>query len=505
MYKAHSQQWGIEKKIKDEDAVKIFRAMVDRAKAGKHPVYVKGGKINPDRLQRYRNRAAAILSGNISTIKREYIISLLPKLTSSYVVGHTLFLDLLGFSSIYPRLEDPLDLKVPQECMQILGNYMAGSTEAGVWRWSGPCKPGAGGAFTWGHYLATSQGLITHNRTKEGFFVLAICFNEYKSYLQQPDPLFWLATYKAAMLLARRDRMLGDLFLHYASKLTLKVLPPNHPFNNIWSRIMITGMPGLQQHAAALLESYLQTRRYHATLIDADHTSIVQIAFVLMQLRCSGMITYALLREIIMTIMNLLPTRNSVTKYLLNEAKFRMACLSLEKRELNKAEGEIEEIVSWLDLQTDKEYIHLRIKCLWIMFEIKDRRGEHKDAVRACIYLVKLCHDAYGPVHLQTLDAISALEDLYYRANDKAAARKIARQFNKRWEVFADRARSNGGFPHTIQKPWYYRCTELEEDQEHIQEMIDLFNRRFGPNEAEEERLAEGGKSNNSEVPLNNV
>jgi len=55
MYKARFQQWGIEKKIKAEDAVEIFRQQTARAKAGKPSVaYVRGRKITPDRLQRYR-------------------------------------------------------------------------------------------------------------------------------------------------------------------------------------------------------------------------------------------------------------------------------------------------------------------------------------------------------------------------------------------------------------------------------------------------------------------
>jgi hypothetical protein len=55
MYKARFSQWGIEKKIKAEDAVEIFRQQTARAKAGKSSVaYVRGRKINPDRLQRYR-------------------------------------------------------------------------------------------------------------------------------------------------------------------------------------------------------------------------------------------------------------------------------------------------------------------------------------------------------------------------------------------------------------------------------------------------------------------
>ena len=55
MYKARFQQWEIEKKIKAEDAVEIFRQQTARTNAGKPSVvYIRGRKISPDRLQRYR-------------------------------------------------------------------------------------------------------------------------------------------------------------------------------------------------------------------------------------------------------------------------------------------------------------------------------------------------------------------------------------------------------------------------------------------------------------------
>ncbi|KAI1336978.1 hypothetical protein F5Y15DRAFT_165962 [Xylariaceae sp. FL0016] len=484
MYKARFQQWGIEKKIKAEDAVEIFRQQTARAKAGKPSVaYVRGRRINPDRLQRYRYRAAAVVSEQIMLVERESsnTSSSSPESTtasSSHVVCRTPSPSPPGHkSSISPRLDDPPELKVPLDCMRILGNYVIGSFEAGVWQQTDPEKAEVNDAFTWAHYLATSQGMIAHNRTKEGFYLLSICFDKYKAHLQQPDSFFWLATYKAAMLLAHRDRKLGDLFLQYASALTSVVLPSKHPFNHVWSRIMVTGLAGLQEHAAALFESYLDTWRHHVTTINADETSIVQMAFVFIQLHCSGMITFAFLREIVTMMMSLLPNPDVPTQYLLNEAKFRMACLYLEQGKFNKAEDELEEIFSWLDLQTDQEYVHLRVKCTWIMFETKDKQGQSTEALRTGLGLVKLCQSVYGPVHLQTLDAMSALENFLNQTGNTPAAEKFTRDFDKSWNVFGQQAQLNGGFPHIIEKPWYHRCIELDEDQHYIQETIDLFNR----------------------------
>ncbi|KAI3324281.1 hypothetical protein HD806DRAFT_64078 [Xylariaceae sp. AK1471] len=482
MYKARFQQWGIEKKIKAEDAVEIFRQQTARAKAGKSSVaYVRGRKINPDRLQRYRYRAAAIVSEQILMVEKEFTTSpseVAP--VSSHVICRTPSPTPDDPPTLAPQLEDPTDLKVPLECMQILGSYIAGSVESGAWRPPpDAAKVHVPDAFTWTHYLATSQGLIAHNRTREGFMLLGVCFEQYKSHLLHPDPFFWLATYKAALLLAHRDTKLGEAFINYASSLTSVVLPRTHPFNRVWSRIMITGLPGLQQHAAALFESYLSTWKEQSGLLPTDQTSLVQMAFVFIQLQCSGMISYGFAKETLDAMVALL-SRSVSSQFLLQEAKFRMACLFLEQGKLDKADEVTGQILAWLDSlpkSDHEEFNHLRCKCLWTMFEIKDKKGAIKEATQIGLSLVKFCHHLYGPVHLQTIDAFSALESFHHRNNDAVAARKSSEQFNKRWAVFYDRMRTNNGFPHTIEQPWLHRCIELDEDQRMIEQVIDLLER----------------------------
>ncbi|KAI1758157.1 hypothetical protein F4782DRAFT_15513 [Xylaria castorea] len=477
MYKARFQQWGIEKKIKAEDAVEIFRQQTARAKAGKPSVaYIRGRRINPDRLQRYRYRAATIVSEQILKAEKEPTGSL--SKISSDIVCRTPSPSPTPEDppTLSPQLDDPIDLKVPHDCMQILGKYVAGSVEAGVWQVASTAP--VPDAFTWAHYLATSQGLIAHNRTPEGFALLNICFEQYKSHLRNPDPFFWLATYKAALLLADRNEALGEEFIRYASDLTKVMLPRAHPFNDVWSRINMTGLRGLQQYAAALFESYLNTWKEQAGLLPVDETSLVQMAFVFIQLQCSGMISYAFTRDTLTGMMGLL-SRSVSGQFLLQEARFRMACLLLEQDKLDEADAVTKQIVAWIDrLQKPdrNEFNHLRCKCLWTMFEIEDRKGNIKKATQIGYKLLNLCRTIYGPTHLQTIDAISALENFHTR-NKTAAAQKMAEQFDDCWIYFANMAKMKNGFPHTIEQPWLYRYVELGEEEGLIQQVVDLLER----------------------------
>ncbi|KAI8950339.1 hypothetical protein F4801DRAFT_349081 [Xylaria longipes] len=476
MYKARFQQWGIEKKIKAEDAVEIFRQQTARAKAGKPSVaYIRGRKINPDRLQRYRYRAAAIVSEQILKAEKEPAKILA---TSSHIVLRTPSPSPTPEDTpiLAPQLDDPTDFKVPDDCMRILGKYIAGSVEAGAWQVASTAS--VPDAFTWAHYLATSQGLIAHKRTREGFALLGICFEQYKSHLKNPDPFFWLATYKAALLLAARDVALGQEFIKYASNLTLVMLPRAHPFNDVWSRINMTGLRGLQEHATALFESYLNTWKEHAGMFPVDETSLVQMAFVFIQLQCSGMVPYTFTRDSLEAMMGHL-SRSVSSQFLLQEARFRMACLLLEQGRLDEADAVTKQIIAWIDgLQKpdNNEFDHLRCKCFWTIFEIEDRKGNIKQATQIGYKLLNLCRTIYGPTHLQTIDAISALESFHTR-NNTAAAWKMAKQFDECWTKFSDMARINNGFPHTIEQPWLHRCVELGEDEGLIQQVVDLLER----------------------------
>ncbi|KAI1322747.1 hypothetical protein F5Y16DRAFT_29118 [Xylariaceae sp. FL0255] len=476
MYKARFQQWGIEKKIKAEDAVEIFRRQTARAKEGKETVaYVRGRKINPDRLQRYRYRAAAVVSEQILLAEKE-LNEITPSSfgsSSSHVICRTPSPE----PSIAPSLQDPPEVRIPRECMQILQNYLAGGFQDGAWVVAEAPKHRADthDAFTWAHYLATSQGLIAHNRTREGFHLLGICFEVYKLALQQPDSFFWLATYKAALVLGHRDRRLAEAFMSYASSLTSVILPRSHPFNLVWSRLMITGFPGLQQHAAAMFESFLNTWRQHAGTQDAGEEVLLQMAFVYIQLQASGMISYALFKEILEPVGELL-SDTIHWQFLLQEAKSRLGYLYLDQGRLKESEIVTEEIITWLDSRPESDYSHLRCKCLWAIFEIKQKQRATKEATEAGFSLVKLCHDIYGPVHLQTIDAMAALEKFLKQAGDTMLAGKMTSLFNKRWAVFRDMGHGNNGYPHEIELPWFHRAIELDETEWRIQQAIDLFD-----------------------------
>ncbi|KAI0533902.1 hypothetical protein GGR58DRAFT_516561 [Xylaria digitata] len=470
MYKARFQQWEIEKKIKAEDAVEIFRQQSARTKAGKSSVvYIRGRRVSPERLQRYRYRAPPQVSEQIFLVERDLDASPPDTATSSHIVCRT--------PSPSPQPEDPADFKAPLQCMQILRGYIINSVESRAWQVSNTDP--VPDAFTWAHYLATSQGLIAHNRTEEGFILLDICMEEYKSHLANPDPFFWLATYKAALLLGSKNIDLGNLFIKYASSLTSIILPANHPFHAVWSRINMTGFHGLQRCAAALFESYLSVWQEQTGLLPADEASLVQMAFVFIQLQCSGVLSYPFARDALQAMMGLLS--NSVSsQFLLQEAKFRMACLLLEKGRLDEADVMTRQILEWID-QPGKpdpnEFDHLLCKCLWILFEINDKKGNIEDATRIGHKLVHACETTYGPSHLQTIDAISALQSFYTRNNNINAAQEVAKQFHECWGSFCAVARKKKGFPHKIEQPWLYRHVELDEDEKLIRQAIDLLER----------------------------
>ncbi|KAI0139039.1 hypothetical protein F4776DRAFT_47864 [Hypoxylon sp. NC0597] len=484
MYKARFQKWGIEKKIKAEEAVEIFRQQTARAAAGKPTVaYIRGRRIDPDRLQRYRYRAAPLISKKImraekgaddeasgssrmtQVVCRTPSPSPSPDATDSAV-------------SISPRLEEPTELRVPHECMQILHNFINGAFDSGIWHMAAEGdRAEMNGAFTWQHYVASSQGLIRHGRIKEGFSLLGMCFDQYKQQLQRPDSMFWLATYKCAMVLASQNNKLGDAFIDYASKLTSLVLPPGHPFNQLWSRVVLTGMPGIKDHASAIFESYLDMWGRHVNSRETNTTNDVQGAFVFVQLHCTGLLSFNLLETVIQAMIAGRAISKEAAEFLLQEAKFRLVLSCLGRRRLKKAETVTKEILAWLDLQPPKAYPDLRCKTTWLMFEIKERKGTQAEALRTGHDLLKISQEVYGPTHIQTLEAMSAVESYCRKIGATGGAEQMARDFENRWRIFRDTASSLNNFPQQIDQPWYYRSIELGEKVSSVQETVNLFER----------------------------
>ncbi|KAI1208267.1 uncharacterized protein F4807DRAFT_157994 [Annulohypoxylon truncatum] len=483
MYKARFQKWGIEKKIKAEEAVEIFRQQTARAAIGKPTVaYIRGRRIDPDRLQRYRYRAAPLISKKIMRAEKgandegsrsriSQVICRTPSPSPSPDATDSNI-------SISPRIEEPTELRVPHECMQILRNFINGAFDNGMWQMATQGERAEmNGAFTWQHYVASSQGLIRHGRIKEGFSLLGMCFDQYKLQLQQPDSMFWLATYKCAIVLASQNNKLGDAFIDYASKLTALILPPGHPFNQLWSRVVLTGMRGINDHAGAIFESYLDMWGRHVNSRETNTTNDVQGAFVFIQLHCTGLLSFNLLETVIQAMIAGGAISREAAEYLLQETKFRLVLTCLGRRRLKKAETVTKEIIAWLDTRLPSLYPDLRCKTAWLMFEIKERKGTQAEAVQAGHNLLKISQEIYGPAHIQTLEAMSAVENYCRKIGATAGADQMGRDFESRWRVFRDAADSLGNFPQQIDQPWYYRSIELGEKVGYVQETVELFER----------------------------
>ncbi|OTA98171.1 hypothetical protein M426DRAFT_17686 [Hypoxylon sp. CI-4A] len=483
MYKARFQKWGIEKKIKAEEAVEIFRQQTARAAAGKPTVaYIRGRRIDPDRLQRYRYRAAPLISKKImraekgseedaSAARMSQVVCRTPSPSPSPETTDSNL-------SISPVIEEPTELRVPHECMQILRNFINGAFDSGMWQMQTEGERAEmNGAFTWQHYVASSQGLIRHGRVKEGFSLLGICFDQYKQQLQRPDSMFWLATYKCVMVLASQNDKLGGAFIDYASKLTSLLLPPGHPFNQLWSRVLLTGLGGIKDHAEAIFESYLDMWGRHVNSRETNTTNDVQGAFVFIQLHCTGLLSFNLLETVIQAMIAGRAISREAAEFLLQETKFRLALSCLGRRRLKKAESITKEIQLWLETRPPGEYPDLRCKTAWLMFEVKERRGTQAEALRAGHDLLKISQETYGPSHIQTLEAMSAVENYCRKIGATGGAEQMGRDFEERWRIFREAAESQSSFPQQIDQPWYYRSIELGEKVSYVQETVDLFER----------------------------
>jgi len=434
MYKSHIRKWGIDKNMKARDAAEIIRQQKARAALGKSSVvYIRGKRIEPSKMQQYLARASATVTTQIFEDSPDDSDSKSPP-RPNFVVCRTPSPDPEDSMFIPPRLDDPNDLRVPQECMHILRNYVSGGFETGKWK----LDPQIGGPDTynslaWLGNLNTARDLIQGKRVKQGFHLLGICLDQYKLHLREPDADFWIVTYAAAVGLGQSDAKLGDMFIDYAAKLTNVILPSNHPFTLLWARLLTLRMPGIKEHGAAVIKSYVDTCGRYFTPLNPIRTHGPQgMYYALHMLGLLSLQDFEMLSE--------QGYRESgVIEYGKKKVKLRQGAIAAMSSRAEEADQHCDEVSCWLDTEPKDLWSDMRLEIHWIRFQIYAPRPQ--EAWPIAKKLAEYCKEAYGPGHYNTAYTIATLESYFRQVGNNAAAEDLRRDFESQWKLLCKKAR----------------------------------------------------------------
>ncbi|RYO97646.1 hypothetical protein DL766_001144 [Monosporascus sp. MC13-8B] len=432
----------VDKNMKARDAIEIVRQQKARAAMGKSSVvYVRGRRVEPSKMQQYLHRVSEAVANEILLGTSDDSVSLefnsYP--ANARVVVRTPSPDLTAPKSptLPKRLDDPIDLRLPQECMQLLTSHMTSGYESGRWK----VDPQIGGPDTvnscaWLGHLNTARDMIIHNRTKQGFHLLGICLDQYKLHLLQPDADFWVITCAAIIGLSRIDPKLADTFIGYASRLASIVLPPGHPINLVWSRLSQLGLSGIASHAPVLLKAIIDTNKRYFTLLNPNRTH--EPIAMYYSLHWLGLIS----PDDIDKLNQEGVAAASATEYARQRNRCRSANRLNSEGQTAKAELELEGVLQWLETQPAGAWTDLRLEIRYEVFRLRSTMGKPSEVQAAAWDLYQFCMDTFGPGHYTTTFTGANLE-IYFRATGQTlVADRLRKDFEAQWKLLCKKARS---------------------------------------------------------------
>lgn len=427
--------------MKARDAIEIVRQQKARAAMGKSSVvYVRGRRVEPSKMQQYLHRVSEAVANEILlNTADDTVTDLALYRSNARVIVRTPSpeLNAPGSPTLPKRLDDPIDFRLPQECMQILTGYISGGYETGRWKLSQQLGgPDTINSCAWLGHLNTARDMISHNRTKQGFHLLGICLDQYKLHLLQPDADFWVITYAAVIGLSGSDPKLADMFITYASRLATIVLPPDHPFNRLWSRLAKLRLDGIKSHAPALLKAIIDTNSRYFTMMSPLRS--YEAAALYYSLHWLGIIS----AEDIDRLNQEGVAAAKSEEYGTQRNRTRLSNRYLSEGQPGKAELELEEVVRWLATQPPGEWIDLRMELHYETFRLKTAAGKPSEIQDAAWDLYRFCMDAFGPGHYTTTFTGANLEIYFRHAGQTHVADRLRKDFEGQWKLLCKKARA---------------------------------------------------------------
>ncbi|KAI2619429.1 Clr5 domain-containing protein [Hypomontagnella submonticulosa] len=258
MYKIRFNKWGLHKKLRAHQVAELLVQRGRRAAVGKTSVsFVHGRKIDSDRLNTYLRRVSparrkelmAILSGKVelgSAQKRsiEEIICRTPSPEPEEVPR---------------RLEAPDNLRLPEECMQIVQSYVGGAFEGALWQTTSdrelvfPRRP-----KNWLDPVSSARQLFINGFTDKGFRMIKITFDDYRDVMVRQDPSLLVETCLALGALLQCGPGLAESMINYSYGLSRIVFGPRHPFHLLFTRLKLANPSDLARFTGLIMQFFLQ-------------------------------------------------------------------------------------------------------------------------------------------------------------------------------------------------------------------------------------------------------
>ncbi|KXJ95411.1 hypothetical protein Micbo1qcDRAFT_230675 [Microdochium bolleyi] len=157
-----------------------------------------------------------------------------------------------------PRwIASPDQWKLPEECIFISHNYLLAAFGNGTWAPPNNKEH----SLTWMMQVAIASNVLSRDMTEQGFSMLELCFENFRSRLAAAEPHLLSDILCAVAQLSRSSDELVTVFLNYAVGLCSILCPVNHPVRQLLTNLHRHGWANVKPHFQNILGAYWKNAR----------------------------------------------------------------------------------------------------------------------------------------------------------------------------------------------------------------------------------------------------
>ncbi|KAK7948375.1 uncharacterized protein PG986_009261 [Apiospora aurea] len=249
MYKARFKRWGLQKNLRYEQVSQLLQQdqTDEPAPASVPQVLIEGRQVDSRRVKTYLRRTKRpglkACSGTGRVAKMANTVSRLTPPPEPSIMS------------------TPDAIRLPEECIWILRDWVTGSFQGGLWDTSGTVKnyDYTYRLIFWNNSLGQVRTELQAGQTTQAFQKFGQCLDQYKQFLKDEDPRLFIYTYLVICRLFVDHPDLAKSLVGYIHELC-KIINGNfHPLSLVMEKIRRMKPSQVQEYAQHFIMSYLDS------------------------------------------------------------------------------------------------------------------------------------------------------------------------------------------------------------------------------------------------------
>ncbi|KAI1473742.1 Clr5 domain-containing protein [Daldinia eschscholtzii] len=438
MYKIRFNRWGLHKKLRAHQVAELLLQRGRRAAEGKPSVsYVHGRKVDPDRLNAYLRRVSP-------TSKKELVELLSGKLDSIDAQKRSIEDIVCRTPSPEPepiprRVAAPDNLRLPEECMQIVRSYVGGALDGSLWHLTPdkelifPRRP-----RTWLDPVSSARQLFINGFTEQGFRMIRITFDDYKEVMSRQDPSLLVETCLALGALLQSGPGLAESLIDYACGLSRIVLGPRHPLHLLFIRFKGASPVEITRFVGLIIQGFLQTvqtdSRLKPTWLATVYRAMINSNFI--ELDTAQKYMQELIADLEGSPCPPVDLERDAIKKDINLLRHHLAWLTNVHNKPTEAAASARTLV---ETSKGKDPRLARFSC-YNMLRTLPTSSEVSDeeAIDLMMQSLSICETEFGRNDNATVTLLATLQTFLRRVGRIEDAERVRADFEKRWDEVMD-------------------------------------------------------------------